>query len=29
MLGSVTIRPQAFVDVLKGEGEPVKYRSMK
>jgi hypothetical protein len=29
MRGPVTIRPQAFADVLKGEGEPVKYRSMK
>ena len=29
MRGPVTIRPQAFADVLKGEGEPVKYRSVK
>ena len=25
MRGPVTIRPQAFADVLKGDGEPVKY----
>ncbi len=25
MLGSVTISPQTFADVLKGEGQPVKY----
>ena len=25
MRGPVTIKPQAFADVLKGEGEPVKY----
>ena len=29
MRGPVTISPQAFADVLKGEGEPVKYRSEK
>ena len=27
MRGPVTISPQAFADVLRGEGEPVKYRS--
>ena len=26
MRGPVTIRPQAFADVLKGEGEPVKFK---
>jgi hypothetical protein len=25
MHGPVTIKPQEFADVLKGEGEPVKY----
>ena len=25
MHGPVTIKPQDFADVLKGEGEPVKY----
>ena len=25
MRGLVTIRPQAFADVLKGDGETVKY----
>jgi hypothetical protein len=25
MRGPVTIAPQSFADVLKGEGEPVKY----
>ena len=25
MRGSVTIRPQSFADILKGDGEPVKY----
>jgi hypothetical protein len=25
MHGPVTISPQTFADVLKGEGEPVKY----
>lgn len=29
MRGPVTISPQAFADVLKGDGEPVKYRSEK
>ena len=27
MRGPVTIRPQAFADVLKGEAQPVKYRN--
>ena len=27
MRGPVTIRPQTFADLLKGEGEPVKYVS--
>ena len=25
MRGPVTIKPQDFADVLKGDGEPVKY----
>jgi hypothetical protein len=25
MRGPVTIKPQTFADVLKGDGEPVKY----
>ena len=25
MHGPVTIKPQTFADILKGEGEPVKY----
>ena len=25
MRGPVTISPQTFADLLKGEGEPVKY----
>ena len=29
MHGPVTIRPQAFADVLKGEGTPVSFRSAK
>ena len=26
MRGPVTISPQTFADILKGEGEPVKYK---
>ena len=29
MRGPVTIKPQTFADILKGEGDPVKYRSQE